>query len=124
MPSADARASRFMLLVFALPLLSVPSHAADYAPSPISADRILKNGKIWTVNSKQPEAEALAIQGERIVAVGSDSDVLKLAGPKTIIVDLHKRRVVPGFHDSHLHLLTGGMQVSQVSLKDAKDEVE
>lgn len=89
-----------------------------------AADRIIKNGKIWTVNTKQPEAEALAIRGERIVAVGSDADILKLAGPQTKVHDLQQRRVVPGFHDSHLHLLSSGLQLSQIKLKDARDEAE
>lgn len=50
--------------------------------------------------------------------------MLKLAGPNTKFLDLKQRRVVPGFHDSHLHLLSGGLQLSRVSLKDAKDEAE
>jgi predicted amidohydrolase YtcJ len=110
------------LLIFSLPPRE--GATAQDVPAPLAPDRILKNGKIWTVNARQPEAEALAVRGERIVAVGSDAEVLRLAGPRTVILDLNKRRVVPGFHDSHLHLLTTGLQLSQVALRDAKDESE
>src|SRR5436190_1533007 len=101
-------------------LFQTASAPAQEAPLP--ADVILKNGKLWTVNRQQPEAAALAIRGDRIVAVGDNAAVLKLAGPKTKVIDLEQRRVLPGFHDSHLHLLSAGLQLSRVSLKDAKDE--
>ena len=101
----------------------VPAVAQD-GLAPLTADVILKNGNIWTVAKQHPEAVALAIRGDRILAIGSDAQVLKLAGPKTHIIDLQKRRVVPGFHDSHLHLLSSGLQLSRVTLKDAKDEAE
>src|SRR5262245_41096753 len=97
---------------------------AQPVPQPLAPETILRNGKIWTVNPKQPEAQALAIRGERIVAVGSDADILKLAGPGTTVLDLHGRRVLPGFYDSHLHLLTGGLHLGRVQLKDAADEAE
>src|SRR5438552_18433397 len=77
-------------------------------PMPIS-EMILYNGKIATVNPKQPEAQALAIAGGRFSAVGSDSDVLKLRGPATQIIDLGGRRVIPGLNDSHLHVIRGGL---------------
>ena len=62
------------------------------------ADLVLVHGKIWTENPRQPEVEAVAVQGNRIVEVGDSESVLKLTGPKTRIVDLQGRRVVPG-HD-------------------------
>jgi predicted amidohydrolase YtcJ len=85
---------------------------------------LLINGKIWTVNKKQPEAEALAIWRDRILAVGTTAEIRKLAGPKTQVIDLKGKRVVPGFYDSHVHLLGSGMRLSEVALKDAKDEAE
>src|SRR3954451_5273734 len=103
--------------------LTTPALAPAQGP-PLAADVVLKNGKIWTVNKQQPEAPALALRGDRIIAIGSDDAVLKLAGPHTKVIDLHQRRVLPGFHDSHLHLLSAGLQLSRVSLKDAKDEAE
>jgi predicted amidohydrolase YtcJ len=87
-------------------------------------DLILTNGKIWTVNKAQPEAEALAIWRDRIVAVGTNADIQALAGAKTQVLDLQSRRVVPGFYDSHIHLLGSGQRLSEVALKDAEDETE
>src|SRR5260370_10350644 len=71
------------------------------ADAPPRADLVVLNAKIWTVNAKQPEAEAVAIWRDRILAVGSNADIRALAGPKTKVLDLKGRRVVPGFYDSH-----------------------
>jgi predicted amidohydrolase YtcJ len=92
--------------------------------SPAAADLVLVNAKIWTVNSAQPQAEGVAIWRGRILAVGSNEEVRRAAGRRSRIMDLRGKRVVPGFFDSHLHLLGGGMLLSQVNLKDAKDEAE
>jgi predicted amidohydrolase YtcJ len=85
---------------------------------------IVVNGKFWTVNPLQPEAAALAVWRDRILAVGSNDEIRQLAGSKTQVIDLKGRRVVPGFHDSHVHLLSAGLGLARVQLKDAKDEAE
>jgi predicted amidohydrolase YtcJ len=90
----------------------------------VVADLVFKNAKIWTVNQKQPEAQSLAIWRERILSVGSDAQIAPLIGPATQVIDLAGKRVVPGFHDCHVHFLNGGRRLSQVSLKDAADEAE
>jgi predicted amidohydrolase YtcJ len=95
------------------------SERSDHFP-----DLIVINGKIWTVNKAQPEAEAVAVWLDRIVGVGSNAAVRSLAGPATPIIDLHGRRVLPGFYDSHIHLLGSGQRLSQVALKDASNEAE
>jgi predicted amidohydrolase YtcJ len=77
-------------------------------------DRIFVNGKIWTADDAQPRAEALAIRGDKLVAVGTTEEVKKLAGPNTAVVDLHGRLVVPGFQDSHAHW--PGSSVNDVDL--------
>ncbi|MBX9929673.1 MAG: amidohydrolase [Gemmatimonadaceae bacterium] len=69
-------------------------------------DRIFIGGRIWTGDSAQPEATALAIRGDRLIAVGSDSAIRALAGKRTTIESLEGRRVVPGLHDAHWHLPT------------------
>lgn len=92
--------------------------------APVQADTVLVNGKIWTVNKEQPEAEALAVWHGRVVAVGSDAEVRRLEGKGTRRIDLKGRRVLPGFHDSHVHLLGSGQRLSEVALKDAADEAE
>src|SRR5207245_6357497 len=88
------------------------------------ADLIVVNGKLWTVDTARPEAEALAVWGGRILHVGSTADVRRLAGPRTRTLDVAGRRVVPGFYDSHVHLLGSGQRLSEVALKDAPNESE
>ena len=110
------------LLLLPCTLLLLPHTPA--ADRPVTADLVLRNGKIWTVNKQQPHAQALAVWRDRILAVGSNADVQPLIGPQTKVIDLKQRRVVPGFHDSHVHLLSSGLQLSQVQLKDAADEAE
>jgi predicted amidohydrolase YtcJ len=66
-------------------------------------DLILYNGKFWTVNSRLPQAEAVAISGGRFVAVGSNEEVLRLAAGTSRKVDLGMKRVLPGFIDAHTH---------------------
>jgi predicted amidohydrolase YtcJ len=90
----------------------------------LAADVVFTNGKVWTVNARQPEAEAVAVVRGRIAFVGSAAEAKKLVGPDTQVIDLHGRRAVPGFFDSHLHLLGGGMRLAQVALKDCADEAE
>src|SRR5437763_5483492 len=74
-----------------------------------TAETILHNGKITTIEPKQPEAEAVAIVNGKITAVGTAVDVLKLRGPATQTIDLGGRRVIPGLNDSHLHVIRGGL---------------
>ena len=94
-----------------IPLLLAQSFAADHV------DRIFLNGKIWTGDDAQPAAQALAIADDKLVAVGTNTDIKKLASDDTAIVDLHGRLVVPGFQDSHLHF--PGPSIHEVSLVGA-----
>jgi predicted amidohydrolase YtcJ len=71
-------------------------------------DLILSNGKIITADERFSITQAVAILGDRIVAVGPNSDVARLAGPKTQRIDLHGRSVIPGLIDNHMHLLRAG----------------
>jgi predicted amidohydrolase YtcJ len=91
-----------------------------FAPSQAFADLVLLNGKIWTANDKQPEAEAVACIGGRLVAVGSNQEIRKWIGPKTKVIDLQARRVVPGFNDAHVHFFDGGAGLASVQLRDAR----
>jgi predicted amidohydrolase YtcJ len=90
----------------------------------ISADLLITNANVRTMDAGRPEAEAIAIVGNRIVAVGSDSLLRETAGPKTHIIDAGGRLVVPGFNDAHVHFLSGGFQLSQVNLRDADTPAE
>jgi len=90
----------------------------------VAADAVYVNGRVWTVDPAKPEAQAVAVWRGRILRVGTDAEVKALAGPRTTVIDLAGRRVVPGFYDSHAHVLGGGQQLARVELKDAKDEAE
>jgi predicted amidohydrolase YtcJ len=109
-------------------LLTAATFAAEERPSarpePVEADLVLLNAKIWTGGKARPDAEALAVWRGRILAVGTNADIRPLAGKHTRQVDAKGRRVLPGFHDSHLHFLGGGLALSRVALKDARDEAE
>ena len=72
-------------------------------------DFILHHGKIVTVDEKFSVAEAIAVRGERIVAVGKDDDVLKTKGEKTQVIDLAGKMVLPGLMDSHVHPTSAAM---------------
>src|SRR5258708_38257402 len=73
------------------------------------ADLILHNGKIVTVDSKFSIQQALAVSGGKIAAVGSDAAVLKLRGPRTQMIDLAGKTVLPGLIDSHGHAVRAGV---------------
>ncbi len=89
-----------------------------------AATLILFDGKIWTENPAQPEAAAIAIDGTRIVALGSSAAMRRLAAPGCQLIDLHGRRVLPGFNDSHVHFLDGGASLASVQLGDANSAGE
>lgn len=74
-----------------------------------TADLILHRGLFTTLARAQPTASAVAIRDGRFLAVGDDKEILALAGPKTRLVDLGGRRVLPGLIDSHLHIIRGGL---------------
>jgi len=74
-----------------------------------TADLILHNGKIATLDAKQTTVSAVAIKEGRFTAVGSDDEVLKLRGDSTQVIDLRGRTAIPGLNDSHLHLIRGGL---------------
>ena len=88
------------------------------------ADLILTNGRFWTGATAQPWAEALAIRGERIIAVGANSDIARLASPATRTVDLAGKLALPGFIDNHTHFISGGFGLLSVHLRDAKTQAE
>jgi predicted amidohydrolase YtcJ len=88
------------------------------------ADIVFTNGKIWTVDPGRPEAEAVAVHRGRIMAVGSSAEMKRWTGKGTTVVDLKKKRMLPGFIDNHTHFMSGGFQLQSVDLRTAKDEKE
>jgi hypothetical protein len=97
---------------------------STFIPAQAPADLVLVNGKIRTVNDKQPEVEAVAVLGNRIAAVGSTEEIRKWVGENTKVIDLQGKRVTPGFNDSHAHFLDGGLGLASVQLRDARTPEE
>ena len=83
------------------------------------ADLIVTNAKVWTVDPALPRAEAVAVLGDRIVAVGTAAEVDAWRGANTKVVDAGNRLLLPGFNDAHVHFIDGGLQLDSVDLKDA-----
>jgi predicted amidohydrolase YtcJ len=73
------------------------------------ADLIVRNARLTTLDPAQPQATAIAVRDGLVLAVGDDASVMRLAGADTRIVDARGRRVIPGLHDSHTHLIRGGL---------------
>ena len=89
-----------------------------------AADLIVTNAKIWTVDKTRPHAEALAVLGDRIVAVGSVAEVDAWHGPQTKVLDAQGKLLLPGFNDAHVHFVDGGDHLTAVQLKDAASPEE
>jgi predicted amidohydrolase YtcJ len=92
----------------ALALVVLATVAVTVAAQRPAADLILSNGKVATVDEAFRFAQAVAVRGDRIVAVGSNQEVESWAGPATRRVDLAGRTMVPGLIDNHLHLMRAG----------------
>jgi len=82
---------------------------------------IITNARVWTMNEKEPFAQAIAVQGTDIVAVGTDAEVRALAGPLTEVVDADGRVVVPGLADIHVHLCQDAADAKAVEVRDFYD---
>jgi hypothetical protein len=104
--------------------LGVLALAAPAAAATPPADLVLKNAIVHTVDAKRPRAEAVAVRANRIVAVGANVEVLPLVGPKTRVLDLAGRTLVPGFDDSHAHMLGIGFARLDVDLVGTRSYAE
>ena len=82
------------------------------------ADRVFKNGSIYTVDKRRSWARAVALRGGEIIYVGDNQGVEKVIGQRTRVIDLDGKLMLPGFHDVHVHLYDGGMQSLQCDLWD------
>ncbi len=93
--------------------------AAGCGPRP--ADLVLRNGKIVTVDADRPEAQAVAISGSTIAAVGSNEDIARYVGPNTQVIDLNGRLAIPGFIEGHGHYMGLGESKMELDLTKAKN---
>ncbi|HKF59503.1 MAG TPA: amidohydrolase, partial [Blastocatellia bacterium] len=102
-----------LLISLLLAVLILPAGSSNQE----AADVIFVNGNVYTVNDRQPKAEAIAVKGERIVFVGSSSAARALAGKNTRVVDLGGKTVLPGMTDSHYHLIGVGERELTLNLE-------
>jgi predicted amidohydrolase YtcJ len=98
-----------------------PRQSAQTTAAAVSL--VLVNGRVWTGDRARPEAEAIAVSGDRIAAVGTSAEVEAQAGNAQVI-DLGGAFVVPGFIDAHVHFIDGGFRLTSVQLRDAKTPEE
>ena len=107
------------------PLASLLSAACSAPPSmpPTPVTMAVVNARVWTGDPAKPAAEAIAVNGDRIVAVGSNDDIRKMASSVTPI-DAHGQMLTPGLIDSHVHFIDGGFRLASVQLRDARTPEE
>ena len=110
----------FLLFVLSLSL-SLQILTAQTRPS---ADLIVRNAKIWTVDKNHPTAQAVAVLGDRIVSVGSNDEIEAWHGPHTRTIDAGGKLLLPGFNDAHVHFVDGGRALDSVQLNDATSAQE
>jgi predicted amidohydrolase YtcJ len=108
----------FLIFLFHFALHSAPTQSRP------AADLLLINAKVWTVDSAKPAAEAVAVLGERIVAVGTNREVEAWRGVNTRTIDLRGNLLLPGFDDAHVHFFDGGSQLDRIQLNDATSAQE
>ena len=101
-------------VVFLLALLFTFAVAEAAPPQP--ADVVFRGGGVYTVDAARSWAESVAVREGRIVYVGSDSGLTPWIGPRTRQIDLKGKMLLPGFHDSHVHLVGGGIELGECDL--------
>lgn len=101
-----------------LAALLIAAVSACRAPDPTPATLVVRHARLWTADSTRPRAEAMAVQGERIVWVGDDRDAERYIGPTTTVIDAKGGLVLPGFIDTHVHPVSGGIELTQCDLND------
>ena len=104
---------------FALCVLVIMAALDANAQSKHSSTLIVTNAVVYTVDKQRPKAEAVAVIGDRIVAVGSRAEIELWRGPQTKVIDADGKLLLPGFNDAHVHFIQGGAQLDQVQLTDA-----
>ena len=103
----------FLRAAVVLVILAVFARAQDGR----TADLILRHGAIYTMDAPRRWVESVAVANGRIIFAGPDAGAVRLAGPSTKVVDLGGKMVLPGFHDSHVHLMEGGLDMSLCDVK-------
>ena len=90
-------------------------------PSEPAADIVLRGGAVHTVDDARPKAKAIAIRAGRIAAMGADREVGGLIGPRTRVIELRGRTVLPGFQDAHVHPPESGLDELRCDVREPRD---
>ena len=118
-------ASRIRIIFAVLLVVFVKPTESRLLPRPRPAvDLLLLNAHVITMDPSQPEMQAIAVQGDRIAWVGSDSKARRLFASASRAIDLHGATVLPGLIDAHVHLVSLGQSLLRLNLKDVGDEAE
>jgi predicted amidohydrolase YtcJ len=116
---------RSALSRFALPIVAILQACTPTMTSPTNPVTLsIINGRVWTGVPARPWAEAVALSDDRIAAVGSNGEIRALTGVSARVIDARGGLVAPGFIDSHVHFLSGGMSLASVQLRDARTPAE
>ncbi len=108
----------FPLITAIVALLLTVALASGPTPT---ADTIIAHGKVYTGNSEQPWADAIAIHDGKIIAVGDEGTIIKLRSDATQVIEASGHLVLPGFVDCHVHFISGALGLGRVNLAGAKD---
>lgn len=115
----------FIILSFAILAISAAAiFLVSCARKPEPADLVIINAKVYTVNPPQPWAEAVAVKGEQIVFVGPTKQARRYAGPATRLIDARGQLLLPGFQDSHVHFVSGSLNLNRVDLAGTRSVEE
>ena len=108
-----------VITIFSTMLATVAAENLQLPP-----ELVILNAAVRTMDAARPQAEAVAVSGNRIAALGPSAEIKALAGPKTRVVDAGGQSVLPGFNDAHVHWLMGGYSITNVDLRDATSPAE
>jgi predicted amidohydrolase YtcJ len=114
-------------IALALVVTSVASGTAEIGSAALHsepADLVFRHGAVYTVDAPRSWAEAVAVSRGRICFVGTDREVQSRMGKGTYVVDLRGQMLLPGFHDSHVHPIAGGIDLGECNLTDATNQLQ
>jgi predicted amidohydrolase YtcJ len=108
---------RLLPLILAMTVAGGVAVTGLVQPSASDASLVIVNARVYTVDTTRPEAQAVAVRGDRLAVVGTNAEALALRGSGTQVIDAGGRAVIPGLHDAHGHVLGLGQSLQQVDLR-------
>ncbi len=111
--------NKFLIIFSFVAIFFSTNHAQK-----IAADLVIVNANVRTLDSAKPTAQAVAVIGNKIVSIGTNTAIKQLIGTQTKVTDAQGKLLLPGFNDAHVHFIDGGSGLSSVDLRDAKSPAE